>query len=80
MGKTITRECLNALIGAGKVIGMDRASLVYVQRQLGHFSITITVDTYTHWIEKAERGDVLEVDRLSRVSSSEAVTLTGATA
>ena len=50
----------------------------------GHSSITITVDTYTHWIEKAERGDVLEVDRLSRVSSGEAVTqavtLTGATA
>ena len=46
---------------------MDRASLVYVQRQLGHSSITITVDTYTHWIEAAERGDVLEVDRLSRV-------------
>ena len=53
---------------------MDRASLVYVQRQLGHSSITITVDTYTHWIEKAERGDVLEVDRLSRVFSGEAVT------
>lgn len=46
----------------------------------GSFSITITVDTYTHWIEKAERGDVLEVDRLSQVPSSEAVTLTGATA
>jgi integrase len=53
---------------------MDRASLVYVQRQLGHSSITITVDTYTHWIEKAGRGDVLEVDRLSRVSAGEAVT------
>jgi site-specific recombinase XerD len=27
---------------------LDGASLVYVQRQLGHSSITITVDTYTH--------------------------------
>jgi integrase len=53
---------------------MNRASLVYVQRQLGHSSISITVDTYTHWIEKAERGDVLEVDRLSRVPSDETVT------
>ena len=53
---------------------MDRASLVYVQRQVGHSSITITVDTYTHWIETTERGDVLEVDRLSRLSSGEAVT------
>lgn len=53
---------------------LDRASLVYVQKQLGHSSIKITVDLYTHWIEAAERGDVLEVDRLSRVSSGEAVT------
>ena len=56
---------------------MDRASLVSVQRQLGHSSITITVDTYTHGIEKAERGDVLEVDRLSRISSGEVVTQAG---
>jgi integrase len=62
---------------------MNRAGLVYVQRQLGHSSITITVDTYTHWIEAAERGDVLEVDRLSRVPAggavTQAVTPTGAT-
>ena len=53
---------------------LDGASLVYVQRQLGHSSITITVDTYTHWIEAAGRGNVLEVDRLSRVPSGKTVT------
>ena len=36
--------------------------------------VTITEDTYTHWIEAAGRGDVLEVDRLSRVPGGEAVT------
>lgn len=53
---------------------LQGANLVYVQRQLGHSSIKITVDLYTHWIEAAKRGDVLEVDRLSRVPSGEAVT------
>jgi integrase len=53
---------------------LGKANLVYVQHQLGHSSIKITVDLYTHWIEAAERGDVLEVDRLSRVPSGEAVT------
>lgn len=43
---------------------MNGANLVYVQKQLGHSSIKITVDLYTHWIEAAERGHAREVDRL----------------
>jgi len=43
---------------------MSGANLVYVQKQLGHSSIQITVDLYTHWIERSKRNAVLEVDRL----------------
>jgi hypothetical protein len=42
-------------------------NLVNVQRQLGHSSISVTVDTYTHWIESMTRGRVLDVDRLVEV-------------
>jgi len=44
---------------------MSGANIVYVQKQLGHSSIQLTVDTYTHWIEEADRGRTLEVDRLT---------------
>ena len=43
---------------------MAGASLAYVQKQLGHSTIQLTVDLYTHWIEEADRGRTLEVDRL----------------
>ena len=43
---------------------MNSANLVYVQKQLGHSSIQLTIDTYTHWIQQSERSDSLEVDRL----------------
>jgi len=43
---------------------MAGANLVYVQKQLGHSSIQITVDLYTHWVDLAERSQVLEVDKL----------------
>jgi len=29
---------------------MEHVSPAYVQKQLGHHSITMTVDTYGHWI------------------------------
>jgi integrase len=45
----------------------ERANLVYVQKQLGHSSIKITVDLYTHWIEAVDRGHTREVDRLMLV-------------
>ncbi len=44
---------------------MSGANVVYVQKQLGHSSIQITVDLYTHWLQRAERKTVLEVDRLA---------------
>jgi integrase len=40
---------------------MQRESLVYVQKQLGHSSIQITVDTYCHWIPGEGRGRLDEV-------------------
>jgi integrase len=43
---------------------VEDANLVYVQKQLGHSSIQITVDLYTHWIRRAERKNTLDVDRL----------------
>jgi integrase len=43
---------------------MGGANLVYVQKQLGHSNISLTVGTYTHWIQQSERDSVLEVDRL----------------
>ena len=57
---------------------MSGANIVYVQKQLGHSSIQLTVDTYTHWIEEAERGRTLEVDRLVNAPSlNEVGTLAG---
>ena len=54
------------------------ANLVYVSRQLGHSSIQITVDLYTHWIERSVRRDILEVDRLQVLPfQPEGVTLGG---
>ncbi|WP_447969375.1 tyrosine-type recombinase/integrase [Nitrospira sp. M1] len=58
---------------------MAGANLVYVQRQLGHSSIKITVDLYTHWIEEIDRGQrAREVDRLATYpEKDEAGTLAG---
>jgi|GEM_PF-2706967 len=57
---------------------MNGANVVYVQKQLGHSTIQLTVDTYTHWIEEAERGRTLEVDRLAHPPhSGEAGTFAG---
>jgi integrase len=38
------------------------AEIVWVQRQLGHSSITLTVDTYGHWGRAAEKS---QAERLS---------------
>ena len=45
---------------------MAGAALTYVQKQLGHSSVQITVDLYFHWIKRAERSRTLDVDRLMR--------------
>lgn len=57
---------------------MAGANLVYVQRQLGHSTIKVTVDLYTHWIEEIKRDQNLEVDRLLQPSADlEVGTLVG---
>lgn len=37
---------------------MDHYSPAYVQRQLGHASISITVDTYGHWLPGEGKRDL----------------------
>jgi len=37
---------------------MDHYSPAYVQKQLGHSSITMTVDTYGHWMPGEGRKDL----------------------
>jgi len=45
-------------------------SPVYVQRQLGHSSIKLTVDTYGRWLPM---GNKAAVDRLDRATGSRTV-------
>ena len=37
---------------------MDHYSPAYVQKQLGHHSISMTVDTYGHWIPGEGKKDL----------------------
>jgi integrase len=37
---------------------MDHYSPAYVQKQLGHHSITVTVDIYGHWLPGEGRRDL----------------------
>ena len=50
-------------------------SIVYVQRQLGHASIQLTVDTYGKWLPM---GNKAAVDRLDAVASGSKMVATGA--
>jgi integrase len=61
---------------------MAGANIVYVQRQLGHSTIQMTVDLYTHWIDRVDRRETLEVDRLLSPSRTDPALLsdTGAAA
>lgn len=61
---------------------MAGANIVYVQRQLGHSTIQMTVDLYTHWIDRVGRRETLEVDRLLNPSGMDSALLSdsGATA
>jgi integrase len=45
----------------GSLMVSSGASLAYVQQQLGHASITMTVDTYGSWLPKS---DVAAVNRV----------------
>ena len=48
---------------------MNGESLAYVRDQLGHSSITLTVDTYTHWIPGSNRNAVNQLPGLEPVKS-----------
>jgi len=41
-------------------------SIVYVQKQLGHASIQITVDTYGKWLPMGNKAAVDRLDTLQR--------------
>jgi integrase len=42
---------------------MDHYSPAYVQKQLGHHSISMTVDIYGHWIPGEGKKDLLKTLR-----------------
>jgi integrase-like protein len=48
-------------------------SLQYVQRQLGHSSITLTVDTYGKWLPMGNKAAVDRLDALPVVASGSKV-------
>jgi hypothetical protein len=50
---------------------MADANIVYVQHQLGHSTIKLTVNTYTHWLKLAKRQHTLQVDRLMDTPSGD---------
>jgi hypothetical protein len=45
-------------------------SPVYVKEQMGHSSITVTVDTYKHWIPSANRDAVNRLPSLINLSQN----------
>jgi integrase len=45
------------------ILLMDHLSPAYVQKQLGHSSISITVDLYGHWIPGEGKKDLVRVLR-----------------
>ena len=49
-------------------------SPVYVKEQMGHSSITVTVDTYKHWIASANRDAVNRLPSFGSPSSTCAAT------
>jgi hypothetical protein len=47
---------------------MDHISPAYVQRMLGHHSISMTVDIYGHWIPGEGRADLQKALRATTVT------------
>ncbi len=62
-------RCGNCLAFASLLLQQGE-SPVYVQRQLGHASIKLTVDTYGRWLAM---GNKAAVDRLDGASGSKVV-------
>ena len=61
---TFTPHCLRRTYAS--LLLQQGESIVYVQRQLGHASIQLTVDTYGKWLPM---GNKAAVDRLDYVTS-----------
>jgi len=55
-----TPHCLRHTFAS--ILIADGKSPAYVQRQLGHASITLTVDTYGRWLPMADKGAVDSLD------------------
>jgi hypothetical protein len=82
--RAMTRACRTAGLRArhphdlrhtyATLLLMDHYSPAYVQKQLGHASISITVDTYGHWLPgegKRDLGKTLrEATSLARVQEA----------
>ena len=58
------------------ILLMSHKSPAYVQRQLGHYSIQITVDIYGHWVPGEGRDDLDEVF-MTKENPKEVASLSG---
>ena len=56
---------------------MDHISPAYVQRMLGHHSISMTVDTYGHWLPGEGRADLQKALRATTVAPAEPLANSG---
>jgi integrase len=54
---------------------MDHYSPAYVQKQLGHSSISITVDIYGHWIPGEGKGDLTKTLRGPKAHPGQTLTV-----
>ncbi len=55
---------------------MDHYSPAYVQKQLGHHSISMTVDIYGHWIPGEGRRDLVTTLRGKKALPGQTLSLT----
>ncbi len=56
---------------------MDGYSPAYVQKQLGHHSISMTVDTYCHWIPGEGKKDLTKTLRGPKAQPGQTLTVVG---
>jgi integrase len=59
------------------MIAMSEKSPAYVQRQLGHASIQLTVDTYGKWLPMGNKGAVDRLDEAAADQSGSKMVSTG---
>jgi integrase len=56
---------------------MDHYSPAYVQKQLGHHSISMTVDIYGHWVPGEGKKDLTQTLREPKARTAQTLTLVG---